>query len=251
MRFAWLLFPLGVLASCGSPAILYVDDLFQASAPEIVHAWSSLGPWHNASVRNFPAGGGTEWWDAELKNLPGSTALIGAALSGQERQRLAAAYRSVHFVFFVPAAEASGQATITVDRVATWLTVTRDAARGGGSATAYFPADATEVEIRRVNQAWNVGGNVPLTILSPSAPLPIPTGQTVFQWASPDGDAQVLALTADHPVHGNPGTPRAPGAHGLTWRIQEAGLGDFLWAAVQDPGDRVHFLPLETVSTSR
>ena len=254
MRSAWLLTVLLLLISCGPPATLFTDDIFSAAAPEIVQSWSALAPFRDASVRHLPPGAGLSWWNEALKAAPAHfSALVGAATLASERTTLVATHPAVHFVFFLPPAEAAGFATISFDRSSAWLQVTRSAAAvEPGPATAIFPSDATESEIRRVTEAWERGqaGSLTAFIFSKGS-WKAPSQGAVFQWAGSETDSWILNLPSDRRVHGNPGQPRAPGATGLTWQLQKSGLGNFLWSAAQDRGNSVHILPLETVSANR
>jgi hypothetical protein len=239
-----------ILSSCGS-ATLYTDDLFRSAAPEIVQAWQGLNPGRDAKVRALPPGSGLSVVKAALKqDRTTSTVLMGVTLSEADRRDLAASFPGLRLVFFVPGAE--NEATITVDRAAAWAVVARAAGVSGGQATVLFPSDATQTDRNRFVQAWKTAGGGTLTAwIWPEVGALPGESRAVFQWVGTDADSRILALRPGVAVHGHPGTVRAQGAGGLTWKIRETGLGDFLWASAQDSRKLRHFLPLETVPANR
>jgi len=208
---------------------------------------------HRAVLRNVPSEAPPSWWNAELAAVPQSTVLIGAVLSSNERQNLVARHPKIHFIFFLPRSEAQGESTLTVDRAEAWsLVASKAAAIEAQPATVLFPGDTTNAEVARVEAAWHLaGGGVLSIILWPRIGTSFLSQGTVFQWAGPEADASVLSLAPNRLVAGNPGMARTPGARGLTWQIREAGLGDFLWSAVQTKNAESSFLPLDTATTSR
>lgn len=240
-----LLFPF-FLASCGPAAVLCTDGVFRAAAPEVVGAWKALWPWRGAGTVDLPLGAGLGGVKAALDELPpGVPVLVGVALSAPERRELSAASRH-RLVYFVPDAQA---AAVTVERAAAWEAVAK-AAASSQAAAVLFPSDSLPGERDRFEQAWRNAGGGPLTswVWPRVGELWQPV---VFQWAGPDADSRVLALSAKTEVHGDPGTVRPPGSKGLTWGLREAGLGEFLWSWAFATDKDLHFLPLETVPANR
>ncbi len=246
MKIRWfvLLFPF--LVSCTPQATLFTDSIFVTAAPEILRAWLALGPWKDARVRSVPEGSDSRWWDDNLRSLPlGSAALVGVSLSQEERSALVLAHRPIHFVFFVPVREARGASTVTVDRAGAWGIVAQ-AAAPHADGEALFPPDATANEIRRVQDAWKVGGGGSLqTDVWPANPG-VWDHKVLLQWAGPEADSLVVSRPSALAVHGDPGTARPPGLRGLTWALKESELGEFLWKVGQNRTTTVHFLTLET-----
>lgn len=253
MRPPWILVSLLALSACENPAVLISDDLFRASAPEVIRSWAALVPWHPAQTTNLPAGG-LPALEAAVKAARGArTFLVGAALSATDRATLSRDLPANRFVYFVPAAQAFGQATLAVDRSEAWAAVaTRAGKTIPGPAVVFFPADATPEETKRFGQTWAASGGGPLEVRLPGSTAPwTPVPAQVFQWCGQPADASVLLLPPSVPVHGNPGTARVPGAQGLEWRLAEDGLGDRLWKAASQGGKKTEFLPVETVLVRR
>lgn len=242
------------LVSCGPAAVLYVDDVFRTAAPEVVEAWQGLAPWKDARLRLIPPGApsAAAAMEADLQTQgsqgPGSV-LVGAMLSPQERQTIETRFPARHFHYLSPDA---GDEAITVNVDEAYEMVARSAAVPGEAATALFSAEAPERSREAFSHAWEAAGGGPLTVWvwPPVGTLKI-SGQTVFQWVGPEADSLVTNLSPRIKVHGNPGTARAPGATGFSWRLRTAGLGDFLWLSAQSLQKKAHWLPLETYLVSR
>ena len=248
-----LLFALS-LASCGPAPVLVTDDLFRASAPEVVRAWGSLAPLRNVRTENLPAGAGAAVLRSRIASFPlPRRVLIGVALTPEERAALVQGFPTDQYVFLVSDKAQPTGATITIDRGESWALVATEAAKNNrGPAAVFYPSDATPQEIQKFTQAWAKAGGTPLEARTPTSPVPWnPLPSQVFQWAGPEADPQIQGLPASVLVHGDPGTVRVPGARGLTWKIRQGDLGNLLWNAVQNPGRNAVFLPLETEWVSR
>lgn len=242
MRSALPLFLL-LLASCGPSATLYVDNVFEAAAPEVVSAWKGLAPLHSADVQELSRNAAAE---LRKRLSVGGTALVGASLTTTERTSLTGEFPRTRLVFFVPSSEAAGQADIAVDRDQAWAVVAQKAAAGHGGATAVFPADVGSDELDRFARTWTQAGGGPLTSLV--WPVnDIPGTDPVFQWAGITGQTLVKSFSPTRTVHTDPGMDRPSSGGGLTWRIGRKDLGDFLWKVSQDTKKTVYFLPLEAV----
>lgn len=249
----WFLLGLSmVLSSCSGLAVLYTDEVFRASSPEVVKAWESLTPFHNARVEVLPPGTGLKHLEALIDKTPGlGAALVGVSLTPAERRALEADWPRIRFVFVVPGKGDPQEALITVRRSDAWATVARAAATPS-PAVALFPSDATSTEIDEFRQArTQAQGGALTTETGGTAPLDEGVLGQVFQWSTSDSDGRILGLPPSVPVHGNPGLVRSPGASGLTWKIRESTLGPFLWQAVWSEEKKSHFLPLETVLDRR
>lgn len=249
----WILLALSLsLFSCSGVAVLYTDEVFRYSSPEIIEAWASLGPLQNAKTELLPPGTGFKHLQALIDKTPGlGAALIGVSLTPVERRSLEATRPQVRFLFVVPGGGTPEEASLSVHRSDAWSTVARGAAKPG-PATALFPPDATATEIEEFRQAWTEASGGPLTI-NTGGGIDLNSGspEQVFQWANNENDSRVQELSVSIPVHGNPGLLRSPGSSGLTWKIRQASLGSFLWRAVWDSEKKSHFLPLETVLDRR
>lgn len=251
MRFLGWFLILFSLCSCGPAVVLYTDDLFRASAPEIVRAWESLPPWKNARIQNLPAGSGLSQLKSALKTTPPKApVLVGVWISPTDRHELVAAFPKASFVYFAP--DAAGEASFVVDPLEAWSVVARTVGSQGKPGTVLFPQNSTRDERSHFAEVWSkAGGGILTTWVWPEVGnLATETG-SIFQWVGPEADSRIVSLKPSVPIHGHPGTTRPQGAGGLTWKIQEQGLGDFLWNAAWSPEKRIHFLPLETVPANR
>lgn len=249
----WILLALSLsVFSCSGVAVLYTDEVFRYSSPEIVEAWASLSPLQNARTEFLPPGVGFKHLQALLEKTPGlGAALIGVALTPAERRGLETMWPKVRFLFVVPGGGTEGEASLSIRRAEAWTTVARAAAKPG-PATALFPADATSSEIEEFRKAWIEAQGGPLTTdTGGGIELEAEGLEQVFLWTANDAEARILQLPASIPIHGNPGILRSPGASGLTWRIREASLPAFLWKAVWESEKKSHFLALETVLDRR
>jgi len=252
MRWFLGVAPLLFLLSCGTSATLFTDQSFRGAAPEVVRAWKSLGPFHDARTVDLPPGAGYSVLAATLDLGPRSqTVLVGAALSANECRELETNHPTIRFLFFGPPTALPGMATLSVRRSQAWALVGKKAATPG-SATVVYPADVTSQEVQEFETAWSGGGGGPLFSTGDSREnlFAEPTSQ-VFFWGGTEREPQVQALASSIAVHGNPGTLRSPGATGLSWRINEDHLGDFLWETATRPEKKSAFLPLETVLVRR
>jgi len=248
----WLLFLVVglLLASCGPTAVLYTDDLFRASAPEVVEAWKSLSPWKSARSIELPAGAGLAALEADLAaSPPPDRLLVGLALTAAEGERLQSSHPTLPMVFFQT--PPPGAASVTVLRAEAWAAVAQAAAVPGGAVVLY-PSNATTAEVSQFDSAWKSRAGGPLTTAA-GYRADVLTGPpaVVIHWAGSEMDGPVGALPPTTVVHGNPGMARPQGAPGLTWGIQKAGLGDFLWQVAVAGEKKPHFLPLETVLDRR
>jgi hypothetical protein len=242
------------LVSCGTAATLVTDEVFRASAPEVVRAWGSLSPWKNARIENLPAGAGAAALRGRIATLSlPRKLLIGVALTAEERVALVQSFPTDRYVFLGPDKDRAGQATVAVDRSRAWALVAAEAARNKpGTAAVFYPADVTAQESEAFSKAWAAAGGSGLEVRTPNSPGPWnPLPSQVFQWEGPDADPAILTLPPSVLVHGDPGTVRTQGARGLTWKLREKDLGNFLWDAVQNAGKSTVFLPLETEWVSR
>jgi len=245
MRLAGWFFLVPCLFSCGPGAVLYTDDVFAAAAPEIQRAWESLAPFRNVRTHPLPEGAGLAEISAALKADPPSTAMIGLALAPADRRALMTGFPHVRLVFFQTGV---GDSQIVVNRLEAWKLVAR-AAGPTSAAAVLFPADTSESERAEFLAVLKSQGDSAVTSWVWPELGNLAGAKTIFQWVGAPADSRFLALGPGPVVHGLPGTVRAPGARGLTWKIRESGLGDFLWNTVQPGTKGSHFLPLETVPT--
>ena len=181
---------------------------------------------------------------------PLTPVLVGVSLSVADQRELPADFPKIHFIFFVP--DPAGEANIVVDPVEAWTAVARAAGSNRTTASVLFPPDSPLADRNRFAEVWHKAGGGALTswVWPDAGNLTTETG-AVFQWVGPDADARIVLLSPKIPIHGHPGTVRAPGAGGLTWKIREQGLGEFLWTSAWNPEKKSHFLPLETVPANR
>jgi hypothetical protein len=246
-----VLFALLTAASCGAPPVLYTDEFFRVAAPEVVRAWKSPGWFRSTQTVDLPSGGGLAALRQAIDlGTPSPSVLVGMNLSQAERRQLAVQYPAIRWRFLTASRGDDSGTTISVNRAETWALVARaEAGRftAGESTLALFPSDATSDEIRTWEEAWKSAGGGPYTTATgPRPTMPTPLPQQVFQWAGAEGEPLVLALPPSVVVHGHPGTVRAPGAEGTTWRLRESDLAGFLWDVAQDPSPEARALPVET-----
>jgi hypothetical protein len=232
-----------VFTSCTPTATLFTDTVFRAAAPEVVKAWEGLRPLHDARSAELPQDAAKALREA-LPHV--KTALIGAALTSDERTALTADFPQVRLVFFVPASEAEGQAVVTVDRDLAWAVVARRAAEKLSPAIAIFPTDVTPDELDQFSRVWtNSGGGTLTEMVWPVTA--VPGSDPLFQWAGRPAEGLVKTLSPGRVVHTDPGIDRPPHSTGLTWKIRIEGLGDKLWQAATDSAKIPYQLPLEAV----
>jgi len=246
MRFAGWIPLLLCFLSCGPSAVLYTDEVFRTAAPEIVKAWEGLGPFKDTRVTNLPTGAALSEIQAAQKAQPRPIALVGATLTATDRRELVLEFPRTRFLFL---GANIGEESIGVGRLQAWEAVAQ-AVPPGATATVLFPSDASISDRIEFAAFWKHAGGGELTSWVWPEVGDLTQSKTVFQWVGPEADSRILALGPGTAVHGLPGTIRPPGVRGLTWKIREQGLADFLWGAVMTPKG-VHFLPLETVPADR
>lgn len=239
-----------VLVSCGPAAHLVTDATFAAVAPEVTRAWAALPPLRNAQTDALEPGEAAGL-DKVLSALaPGTPVLVAVLLSSEEKASVARTYPGLRLRFVGPPDQEVP--TLSINREEAWAAVARGAAASRGTAWALMPEGTPSAQAERFARAWSEAGGGPLVIRvwPDTGPGPAAAG-AVFNWVGPEADSWTAGLAPDRPVHGDPGIKRPPGGAGLSWRIQEQGLGDFLWRIAQTSKKNVEFLPLETVSARR